>query len=241
MSSNNKDFELACFQRYFYLYEFMRKRNLQAVIMVDSDVLVLDDLNMYFKENICGCALSIPKYQEPYVWAAGPQCSYWTIKCLFDFLSYLMELYLKHIELLEKKYEYTISNELLGGVCDMTALYLWSRERQDILNLSMVFNHSVFDHSLQSASNYLPNEFQYNKIIKMKTITYIDGKLYFTSSNNLLVQAITVHCQGSCKSIMPYVYSHSNVIFIFFARYIEYAKRLNSRIRRKIRIKIKNM
>ncbi|MCM1262522.1 MAG: hypothetical protein NC313_07340 [Butyrivibrio sp.] len=241
MSSNSESFELMCFQRYFYLYEFMKKERLQTAIMVDSDVLVYGNLHQYFKQYNCGCAFSIPYKQEPYIWVAGPQCCYWTLNSLHSFIEYLGSFYDTYIDMLEEKYKYGKSKNKKGGICDMTALYLWGKERKDVLNLAIIKNNIVFDCSLQSSANYFPNEFCFDKILRIKKLYYVNDRLYFKTVRGELVEAVIVHCQGSSKAIMSMIYKKSNRIFLIVIRYLEFAKRIIKRVHKKLCLEEKNI
>jgi len=231
MSSNSELFELTCFQRYFYLYEFMKREGLKCAVMADSDLLIFCDLDSYFKRYNCGCAFSISRRQEPYIWAACPQCCYWTLECLCEFIEYLCSFYDTDIKILQEKYTYAKTQNKKGGICDMTALYLWGRERKDILNLSIEREHMVFDHSLQSRSNYFSDEFRFCKLLKMKRLYYIENIPYFKTTDGKLIKAATIHCQGSSKDIMSLLCQKPNMLLLAGKRYAGFAGRIGQRLK----------
>lgn len=231
MSSNSKEFELSCFQRYFFLYEFMKTEKLEFSVMADSDLLIFCDLNEYFEKYRCPCALSISHNG-----VVSAHCSYWTVESLADFIGYLEKMYTDDIEKLKAMYARMRAKKELGGICDMTALKLWSKTWTNILNLGVMRDDMVFDHCLQTDSDFESNKFCFSRILRMKKIYYINNMPCFQMIGGGMVHAATIHCQGSCKAIMPYATKKINFWLILVVRYVELAKRVRARIKRRIEL-----
>jgi hypothetical protein len=126
-STNRQAFELACFQRRFLLRAFMEAAGLEAVLVLDSDVLLYTEATTLYNYHIAGHAfgLCIPGAQEPFRWSAFPHVSYWTRPVIQRFCDFLLDVYTdpKAFAPFQKKWNSHVHNGLSGGLCDMTALY----------------------------------------------------------------------------------------------------------------------
>lgn len=216
MSTNESRFEILCFKRYFLLREFMVKNNIERSMMLDSDVLTFCDYStLAFDDNYA--SLSMPKSQDDYRWSYSPHCSYWTLEALEDFINYTMHIYREEVHILEEKYFWHIENKKLGGICDMTLLYLWAKNKENILNTSMIINDSVIDHNIQSSENYNKKEYKYNKLIKLKRVKFDKGIPYLYNMDlNKRVKLNAIHCQGSSKKLMKNIYNGKTIAHIRF-------------------------
>lgn len=220
MSSNNEIFELLCFKRYFILLEFMEKSKLDEVIMLDSDVLVYTDFSDYNLKNY-SVALSIHENQDNYRWSCSPHCSYWTISALRDFINFCIMTYSNNKKVLHRKYIYHKKNNIKGGICDMTLLYLWSKDKSNVLNLSQRYNFGTIDKTISSSENYYKNEYKTWKLLKLKKIKYNNEMGYYiTSRSGEKVKAHIIHCQGAAKNLIEAIYN-KNILKVKLKR-IEY-------------------
>ena len=213
MSSNSYEFELLCFKRYFSLYEFVKKKEIKKFIMLDSDLLTysnLSDKRIIDFSNI-DLSLSICKNQENYRWSASPHCSFWKLETLEKFILYCIDVYENNIDVLEEKYKYHELNNIPGGICDMTLLYLFIKNNEfKFLNTAINSNGSVFDHKLSTTENYVNDEYCFNRILKMKRIIFKDGSPYFLTQDKEMIKAITLHAQGGSKKYMKSLYRCRN-------------------------------
>lgn len=226
LSSNSYKFELNCFKRYFMLQEWFKVSKSDYCVLIDSDILTYvnyTDLNCF--KNIYA-SVSMPKEQSEYSWAASPHTFYCTSKSVNDFIEFFIDVYTNHVNILKEKYEWHKRNSFRGGVCDMTLLYLWAKDRDDILNISKL-QDIVFDHSIQTTSHYVDNQFTKDKLLRIKKVAFINNMPYFEEcSQRSMIPAATLHFQGSSKAIMGDFYYNGSYIVKLVDRYIDYFKRI---------------
>jgi hypothetical protein len=217
LSSNSEKFELFCWLRWFYLLEYMRRERVQSVLHLDSDVLLfssMEDIETNYSEIALNCAFSIPKQEfYSYEWCASGHISYWTIEALEEFCDFIVKSFnsTEYIELYRDKWNWHLKNQVVGGICDMTTLYLFWMDRQEkIGNLAINHNGNVFDHNINKASNYYENEY----VIKSnkKKVTFVKGNAYLSSAANPddLIRVHGLHFQNIAKQFIPSFYTGKN-------------------------------
>ena len=233
MSDYSLEFDLNCFKRFFIMKNYMIANNINNMVFADSDLMIYTDFTEYYATHKCHVALSIPERQDNYRWTAQAHCSFWTLDYLIDFLDYVTETYKTNNDLLKKKYNYHIENNLKGGVCDMTLLYLWSKDKSGVHNIARTMENSVFDHCLGSPDNYYDNEFSYNKLLHAKKVFFKNEIPFFKSNNGDYIEARVIHCQGSAKTLIPFLVNFKFATpKAYLLRYIEIADRLLKRMKK---------
>ena len=117
LSTNKKEFELFCFQRWFILKEFVQKNNISQYIYLDSDVMVFVDLlEELAKFNNFKFTLSGGQF---------PGISFWNSQeAIINFCCNITNIYSKqdilgYNNLMEFADQFRKSGKT-GGVCDMT-------------------------------------------------------------------------------------------------------------------------
>jgi len=164
MSTNGHGFELTCYVRWIILANFIKKQNFGSapIVYLDSDVMTYCDYSEkenLFEDNYAGKVCKA-KRQNDYRWSASGCISYWKHDMVLKFKDYLFELYTNKIDKLKEKYQYHVDSGVPGGICDMTAIYLFSEEN-DIGTLNDVFDDdSTFDQNISVAENYLDDEYE---------------------------------------------------------------------------------
>lgn len=207
MSTNPSEFELNCFKRYFVCYKFAKTHRIETFFMMDSDCLVYFDLSLLnLQEYDVGA--SFPEDQSNMNWTASPHASLWTVHALDSFLNFLIDAYNKdNIYKLEQKWEYHKKNNISGGICDMTLLYLWILENElvfNVFNTSKIHDGKVFDHFLNVTEGYKKGDFIINKYLEMKVVKFVNNVPYFKYKDGSWVQTCTIHAQGARKKyIIP--------------------------------------
>lgn len=188
-SPNDYDYELFCIQRWFYIYAYMIKNEINHAIYIDSDVL----LNC-LPENI-----DTTKYY--YCFNSG-HTSIFSIETLEEICNYISYLYSdkEKIEWLKSILERRQEEGLPGGVSDMTLLLSYVYNNSDkAVDLSRVKHLKVFDHNIQE-----DDDFELYK--GCKAIYYIAGKYYFKDNlTGHLIEAGSMHFQGDAKVYMSAV------------------------------------
>jgi hypothetical protein len=208
LSSNSFAFELHCFKRFFLLLDFARRLGLEKFWMIDSDVILLENLSHYANEiSSSGYVASLSWQHQsdtPMSWSISPHISYWTLEALDDFVKFLIDLYLpKNISKLHEKYEFHLNNKIPGGVCDMTALYLWVNKGVRVHNnaASLELKSAMFDHNINAGSNYAENEYMTIPFLDIKKIkwSFRDRVFYAFHTDGGLRRVVALHFQGDAK------------------------------------------
>jgi len=241
MSSYNADYDILVFQRFFCLREWMERNNIKEAWVLDSDVITFSDFSENYSQYLQGslAAISIPKNQEKdYRWAAYGHNSYWTIEGITSFTDFCIETYSKKLSVLQEKYKWHIKNHILGGVCEMTLLYLWAKGKTDVFNTAKVYDGMTIDNWITSSENFELNEYPVT-IGGIKQITFKDGMPYsFNKKLGKDVAFLALHCQGSAKKYMKFFANERLINFYQLAPVWELMR--PQRVRNKIKKIIKN-
>jgi hypothetical protein len=204
MCSNSYEFEKRCIDRWFILRNFLKQENIDVCYYTDSDVMIYDDISAtYINYKEYDAAFTLTESQKNYRWAAAPCCSYWKISILGRFCDFVMEIYsTEKIKVLEEKWNYHQQNNILGGICDMTLLYLFSKEI-NFYPLSKVTNGIAFDHNVCVSENYYPDEYEMEKAGDrlIKKITWKNGQPY--GNNKILNEQIRFIAHTEYAKLLP--------------------------------------
>ena len=213
-STNGYDYELFCLQRWFYICEYMKRKQIEYAMYIDSDVLLND-----IPDNL-------DKSQYYYCFNSGHTSifSYTTIKQLCDFI---MECYSSDEKLfwLKSILERRQEEGLPGGVSDMTMILSYAYYNSEkVTDLSQVYKLKVYDHNIQESDDF--------EIYKgCKAIYYIKGIYYFKENlTGILIEAASMHFQGDAKVYMPFIIEPPKIKGEFLFDYekrqwIDYEKR----------------
>ena len=141
MSTNSSEFEQFCWLRWFYLLNLMKRTNIQSVFYFDSDVLIyssISDMIKCYSDLKFKCGFCIPKQDfDSLRWAASGHASFWTIDMLEAFCDFILKSFQKshYMKMYEKKWAWHRSSATQGGICDMTTLFLfWKEKSNEIVN-----------------------------------------------------------------------------------------------------------
>ena len=211
-SSNPFMPELRCFQRWYAFLELMDELGLTDALVCDSDVMLYHDFSGLPRDNPdTACALSVPLNQEQCRWVACPHVAYWKRETLREFCDFNTALFQNDDPRLEAKWQLHVKQGQVGGVCDMTTLYLFYDRlpENQRMNLLEVRDQAVVDGNIGSSENRLPDEFLMSKGFRkgVKKVCFRQGRPYgchLPSGEEVLMQAL--HCQGSNKWLMPHCY-----------------------------------
>jgi hypothetical protein len=101
----------------------------------------------------------------------------------------------------QEKWDWHRTTGTAGGVCDMTMLYLWAQNRNDVVNFASPLGGGVFDYNINSAENTQSGE--YETWLGKKKIVFRDGKPYGRRcEDGAIVRFRSLHFQGAAKSQM---------------------------------------
>ena len=228
MSTNPQQFEIFCFKRFFYLEEWMKTNDAKQAFLLDSDIMTFSNYTTELSPILLNdyiASLMTCENQDNFRWASSPHFSYWTLEALEDFTSFCREAYgNKEIrEKLEQKFKWQVDNNQAGGICDMTLLYLWSKDKPKIANLSRVMNGMTVEHCINISTNYFEDEYQMQ--MNAKKITFKNGVPYgFNKVLNQEIRFLCIHCQGASKGLMKFFYYQNLRDFYLVGKLIEMTK-----------------
>lgn len=199
-------FTLICFKRYFLYYELMKEMGFERIMVAESDLYNCADYSDIPSLDGAYAMVSTTADQESnYGWSSCCHCSYWTIEALDDFLDFCRSTYENNRETLEEKWNFHKVHSLAGGVCDMTLVYLWMKDKPDVLNSALVFDGGTIDQNLCDRVNYTESEYRYNSFAKIKKYVMKkdpDGKKhpYLVTTEGKPVKVYAIHCSGRGKA-----------------------------------------
>ncbi len=166
-STNAMKFELMCINRWFVLRNVMNALDIPVCYYSDSDGMLYDNMEAVYKNySEYEASYTYTEMQDNYRWSASACCSFWKRETLNKFCDFIMELYTpEKINVLEEKWKYHQINNIGGGVCDMTLLYLFSKQIK-FYPLSKVMNDFCFDQNMRVSENYFPDEYEMQQRVK---------------------------------------------------------------------------
>lgn len=194
LSTNNYDFELFCFQRWFILYDFIVAQEIKApFVYLDSDVLIMTnvreqvDLFMTFSMTVSR--------------DVGPQYSFFrSASVLKELCNLMISFYMdKNLsEGLKGKYlTYFTNLKKPGGICDMTLINEYRMLNKDlVIDLCQIINNETYDHNLNLSDGFLMKGC-FKKLTRMNN--RVMGQLASTKEK---VFFKGLHFQGAAKLIM---------------------------------------
>ena len=224
-SFNDAKFEMFCVLRAFYLKTLMEKRGLGRVCYVDSDCVVLCDINVVLEKRpewrSCLSVDRVANRSNKLHMVACIHNSVLTKEVCAGFVEFCLKVYdtkeLKHM--IDEKWEYHRTKAKCGGVCDMTLWYLYYKMQEEqkargapfesIVALDEPFELDgemcVFDHNVSSEEGHLGRttyvrEQQFNIYTPVKKITKRSDRTYVAETyDNKYVRLLSVHYQGASK------------------------------------------
>jgi hypothetical protein len=208
LSTNGYAFELACFRRWFMLRAFMEAEGLADALVLDSDVMLYATEAEVRAGLPAGAALGVcrPAEQGAYRWMASPHVSYWRADRAEAFCAFILQSYTDagRLERYEQKWQYHLDQGLYGGICDMTALYLFGEEQQPgmVVNLAAERDACVHDANVNNAENLWPGEYRLRGGCKDVTFDALSRPWGFNVPLGRAVRFLTLHFQGKAKEFM---------------------------------------
>ena len=123
-STNNTEFEWRCFERVFIIQKFMEEYNFSKVFHIDSDAVLLIDINELNYEKQCGYLT--PTIQENYRMDSSIHFSLLDTNFCMKFQKLYEEIFISEnkFNLIKQKIDFHKFHNLKGGICDMTLYYL---------------------------------------------------------------------------------------------------------------------
>lgn len=215
LSTNQADFELFCMERFFVLNAFMKENSLDKAFLVETDVLLFDDLNSYL--DIDGGLDSSVTY------LSENKCislAYITREYLDYYCNYIVDCYSDADKFAKIDSFYSKYREKggMGGICDMTFCdyinkgMFGAEEKFKTRNISQIYTKvdgkdGLFDSFIgrdfllgDDVKINMTNSFIDNK--RIKNVKFIDREPYITFENGNFQRLTSLHCQGNAKGLM---------------------------------------
>ncbi len=197
MSTNPYNYELICFQRYYWMYEFMVRKGLNQCFHLDSDILLFMKLNSSIFEDVCDAACSYVPPKMGLQGVASIHFSYWTRDALYDFLQFLIDAYENRLDIIESQYEKEKGNP--GGICDMRLLSYWIAETgRNVISLENFYKETVLDQNIDN-DRCLGEELEMTPSFGIRKIRLDKGKAFFRTLSGKEYNAGAIHFQGAKK------------------------------------------
>lgn len=195
-STHPESFELICFQRWFALDEFMTRHRIERCVYLDSDVLLYADVTSEMDKfrqfdftlcwNTIGCVFFVNRRE-----GLDQLCRFITDTYATK-NSYTYDRMVAH-------YATRLKHDLPGGVCDMTALQLYSEQYfGSVGEASYVIDGSVYDPNINVPHPGFEMENDVKKVSWENGVPY--GTYVRTGER---VRFNSLHFNGSAKKLMP--------------------------------------
>ena len=214
---SDAEFDLACLERHFALYGFMKERGIERCFLCDSDVLIFGDLcklDIGDADFACTGTASDAFLTEN----VSPHCAYWTISRLRQFLDFVMYVYRANTNWLEEVCRKQTEEGKPSRITDTVLLTAWCKiltghdktfryrnlcEIQEADADSVLFDRYVWDYSLSSPDNLKTDEYLFNKVRRTKKFRFRNHIPYFTlREDGGEVAAMCLHCRR-CSRYIP--------------------------------------
>ena len=195
LSTNEYNYELFCFLRWFILKEFMEEQNLDTVFYVDSDVMLyVNVIEEYEKYE---------QYDLTLLHRTAAISSYFTKVGLDNFTNFLMDTFSNkqsyNYQKIASHYHVRQKFNLPGGVCDMTYFDFFHYMDDGgggpgkVGEMMSIIDDSTYDHNINVPDQY----FDFNGI---KNVKIKDG-YPFVYHHKLKkdIKFNSLHFQGGAK------------------------------------------
>ena len=207
-STNPHTYELNCFLRIFYLKELINLTKIDTFFHVDSDCIILERLKKIpFKSSICYSLQDFCQKSNPYHMVGCIHNGLLNSEFCDKFMQLCFDIYenKSKFHLIEPKINWHKTQNIIGGICDMTLYYLIHAEKLvDMSNLNDIIyidEDCTFDHQICGGYGYL-GEKTYMLKNGIKEIIRKDNKFYIKTHNNTLIRTLSFHFQSNTKSIL---------------------------------------
>ncbi len=206
-SPNPRDYELACFRRYFVIYEFMKQNHMKSAVMVDSDEMLYVDLSNFNLEDY-DVAFTVMLDDWEYAWSICPAVMYFKFEALENIIDYMIDTYSYNINIFDGKLEAHKKEHMHGGICDMTLVYLWYKNQN---------KYKIYDFYEDKFEGWFDTNINYDDCGRFAMVTHpfnnvmkrmkkIDKKPYFIDKAGKARLAYGIQLQGGKKACIPAIY-----------------------------------
>lgn len=195
LSMNHYAFELACFQRWFVLRDWMRGKfsatGSPVCLYLDSDVLLYANASAeweFYKQFNFTLALGTTAHT-----------SFWHYTPLDAFCEFLLRTYDDRPALfaeMERIYAEMRAQNLAGGISDMFMLKAFAQTGWNVGEMCEICNGATWDHNINASDNFRMEN-------GCKEIRMLDGTPFGFLETGEPIRFKSLHFQGGAKSLMP--------------------------------------
>jgi len=201
-STNSFNFEWFCFERIFIIKEFMKEFKLDRVFHIDSDNILLTDINeLIFTNN---SAYIIPPDQINFRMTGSIHSALIDSSFCDKFINLFEDIYVNKskFNLIKEKIDYHNQTNSPGGICDMTLYYLL--DEQNIITpqnlLEPIFSKSgeeyIFMNNYSYPAGFYGDE---NYLMSKNRIKIYFGMKVNDLVRNKTIKLANIHFQGKAK------------------------------------------
>ena len=206
-SSNSANFEWACFERIFILKCFFEEFNFTHVFFMDSDNILLCDINTYpFEKDVAYC---LTKNYHIHRMACSVHASLLTHLFCVKFTELYEDIYTnkRKFHMIQDKINYHTDhggNYINGGICDMTLYYILAETNAiDVENLLVPKNGKVFINNINNGEGYESrNQYKTNQYNMIDICFTNDSAFIYDTQTKSTVELLNIHFQGSSKRFL---------------------------------------
>ena len=204
-SSQPQATEWMSFERVFIIHDFLLERNYKQIFHLDSDNVLLKNIND-FKFDYSN-AYCIPSFQDNYRMDSSIHCGLLDKNFFIEFEKLYNDLYItkNKFHLIEKKINYHKSNNIRGGICDMTLYFLLQNLKKiNPQNLMQPLKSKdgeefVFINNFNMAEGFYDfNNFE----MRRKKIKLYNGSSVNDLINMKKIKIANIHFQGGSKKYL---------------------------------------
>lgn len=201
LSINTRQFELFCFQRWFYIKEFAASQGFSHFLCIDSDFLLFEQVDRFFS--------GYEGYDYTVCGESGPICTLFNTESIERFCRFCLELYTvpQYLSSLQETYRDMVSRHQIGGICDMTAFKWYKKYVSDnVIDIAIPHNGVCMDHRIRSSFGFEMDETHPDLLGNIaKKIYWKDDRPYGKYlATGELVRFAGIHLQGGAKRMLPY-------------------------------------
>ena len=223
MSDYPNEWAKGIFRRFFVFEEFCKKNDIDDFIVLDSDVLIYEDIGGHYPfREICETAFEweeTVRFDRNYSkeGSVSSGIGYFTYDAVCSFTSFCIVVYEDKIgeiyKRLEQKWEKMQNNHSHGGVCEMTLLYYWiCNSSFKVINLLERQDNVCFCNSFKEDDNYRKKEFDTIKILNVKRFRFNNGMPeHFDLKEKRWIRVFNIHFAGDSKRFIPDIYKYHKI------------------------------
>jgi hypothetical protein len=198
MSTNHRDFELFCIQRWFVLLAWMEANKVPVVLYTDSDVLLYANAEEeWAKYRECALTLCL---------GTSPATAFLTQVGLAAFVDFVESVYVNHnatfIEF-QRIFREMQAQGLPGGICDMTLFKFFKEQVTHVKvgEMTQVIDGATWDHNINASDGYIMR--RGIKDIEFVELDESEVPLGWKKNPVEQVRFNALHFQGQAKALIP--------------------------------------